>query len=213
MGDDAQRLGAPRGPRQRVDQRGGVVAVHVDDLPAESAELVGERLDVVGLGDARALLQRVAIDDQSQIGELVVPGGHRRLPIAALLQFAVAGDDEDAKVRLVDLPGDGDADGDRQAVAERAGVGLDAGDIVAVGMAVEHRHRLHVGREPIERDEAGFSERRIERAARMALAEDQPVAAGVARRLRVDAQHAEIQRRQDVGDRQVAAGMALSRAA
>ena len=37
------------------------------------------------------------------------------------------------------------ADGDRQAVAERAGVGLDAGDLVAVRVAVQQRERLHVG--------------------------------------------------------------------
>ena len=53
-------------------------------------------------------------------------------------------------VRLVELAREGDADGDRHAVAERAGVCFDAWDIVAVGMAVEHRHRLHVGRERIQ---------------------------------------------------------------
>ena len=57
MGDHAQRLGAIRRQRERVEQRPGIVAVDIDDVPAEGAELVGERLDVVGVGDARALLQ------------------------------------------------------------------------------------------------------------------------------------------------------------
>ena len=91
--------------------------------------------------------KRVAIDDQRQVGELAVSRGHRGFPVAAFLQFAVAGDDEDAIVGLVDLAGDGDADGDRQAVPERPGVRLDARDVVPVGVAVERRQRLHVGRE------------------------------------------------------------------
>ena len=142
MGDDAERLGAPLGSRQRVDQRRGVVAVGVDDFPAKGAELVAERLDVVGLGDARALLQSIAIDDQCEVGELVscsaaiaasqlLPPGNSPSPVMT----------KTAEVRLVELPRNGDADGDRHPVAKRAGVRFDAGDIVAVWVAVQQRFR------------------------------------------------------------------------
>ena len=194
-----------------IEQRGVIVAIDLDDVPAEGAPLVRQRLEIVGLGDGGALLQAVAVDDQGQVGELAVAGGHRRLPVAAFLQLAVAGDDEGAEIGAVHLPGDGDADRDRQAVAERPGIGLDAGNVVAVRMAVQLRQRLHVGGQHIERDEAGLGQRRVERAGAVALAQDEAVAAGIARPLRIVAQHAEIEGRQNVGDRHVAAGMAKLR--
>ena len=72
------------------------------------------------------------------------------------------------------------------------------GDVVAVRMPVQHRQRLHVGLKHLDRNEARFGERRIEGAARVALAQDQPIPVGRARRFRIDPQHAEIQRRQNV---------------
>jgi hypothetical protein len=61
------------------------VAVDLDNVPTKSVKLVGEPFNAIGLSDARALLQRVPLDDEGQIGELVVSGRHRGFPIAALL--------------------------------------------------------------------------------------------------------------------------------
>ncbi len=81
---------------KRLEQLREVVAVDHARLEAERDPLVGQRLELLGLLGARALLQAVAVDDRGQVGEVVVGGGHRRLPVGALLQLAVAEDDERA---------------------------------------------------------------------------------------------------------------------
>ena len=136
------------GLREGVEQGAVVVAVDLDDLPAEGAPLVG----AAGRGRWCPRSGRPAAGGcgrrPRQVGRALVAGRHGRLPVAALLQLAVAGDDERAAGRAVDLGRERDADGDRQAVPERAGVRLDARAIlVPVGVAVERRQRLHEGRQ------------------------------------------------------------------
>ena len=89
-----------------------------------------------------ALLEPVAIDDDSQVVEPEVDGGHDGFPVAALLEFTIAREDEGAALGAVHLRRKRDADGDRQAVAERPGIGLDAGHLVAIGVAVQPRQWL-----------------------------------------------------------------------
>ena len=66
--------------------RGDVVAGDLADLPAERNELVRERFEVVGIGDAGTLLQPVPVDDGRQVRQTAVGGCHERLPVGALLQ-------------------------------------------------------------------------------------------------------------------------------
>ena len=104
------------------------------------------------------------------------------------------------------------ADGDRQAVAERPGVGLDAGHLVAVGVAVQLRQRLHVGVELLRRERT-----RARRAWRRARPTRGPCSgrSGRGPGSRGDAgrqpQHVEIEHREDVGAGQVAARMPHAR--
>ena len=137
-------------------------------------------------------------------------GGHGRFPIAAFLQFPIAGDDEDAIGSLVDLSRNGDAYGDRHTVAEWARVGLDAGHVIAVGMTIQRRERSHVGLQRFPFDEAGFSQRRVKGAARVPLAQDQPVAVRRPRVRGIDLHHAEVERRENIDNGHVAARMSLS---
>ena len=134
--------------------------------------------------------------------------GHRRLPVAAFLQLPVPGDDEGAPRRAIDAGGERGADGDGQAVAERAGVGLDAGQLVAIRVAVQPRQRRHEGVELGLGKEAGGGERGVEDRRAVALAEDAAIAIGRGRLLRVEAQDREVEHRQQVRRRQVAAGVA-----
>jgi hypothetical protein len=62
--------------------------------------------------------------------------GHRGFPVGAFREFAIAEEREDAEVAPVFLARDRAADGNRQAVTQRASVLLDAGDL-ARGMADE----------------------------------------------------------------------------
>ena len=74
-----------------------VVAVDFANLEPERRELVGEWIEGVRALGAIALLQAVAVDDDSEVVEAGVAGGHQRLPVAAFLQLAVADDHEHAR--------------------------------------------------------------------------------------------------------------------
>ena len=58
-----------------------------------------------------------------------------------------------------------------------------------------------------------WAKRRIQRAGTVALGQDEPVALGIGRVLRVDVEHRAVQRGQDVGDGEVAADVAQLRPA
>ena len=112
-----------------------------------------------------------------------VRGRHDRFPVAAFLQLAVAGQHEGPPGRAIELGRGGHADRDRQAVAERPGVRFDAGDLVAIGVAVQLRQRPHVGVELLRRKEPALGERGVQRRRRVALAQDEAIAVRIARRL------------------------------
>ena len=113
------------------------------------------------------------------------------------------------RARVVfELAGDGDANAHREAMAERSGVGLDARQVVAVGVAGQPRQRPHVGRKLGLGEIAGGAKTGVDGAGAMALAHDEAVTAGGARSRGVVTHDAAIQRRQNVGGREVAAGVA-----
>ena len=68
-------------------------------VPAEAPPLVGERFEGQGLGDRGQALNFVVVDDGDQVVEPVVGGEEDRLPVRALVAFAVAQQDEHAVLR------------------------------------------------------------------------------------------------------------------
>ena len=112
----------------------------------------GSRL-TVSLGRV-ALLQAVAVDDDGQVVEAELRGRHAASQLLPSCSSPSPVSTNVRQVGAVHLRGERHADGDRQAVAERPGVGLDARHL-AIRMAVEHRQRLHVGGELLAREEAG----------------------------------------------------------
>src|SRR5262249_13140000 len=78
--------------------RRDVVAVDLGDREAEGAPFVGERLEVLNLASRPRRLHLVVVDDRREVRNAVLAGAHRRLPHRALVDLAVAGDDEDARV-------------------------------------------------------------------------------------------------------------------
>ena len=66
VGDDAARFAGSRSG-EGVEERLMVVAVTFDSVPPESAPLVRERIETIGVLRARALLQTVAVDDRGQM--------------------------------------------------------------------------------------------------------------------------------------------------
>ena len=91
------------------------MAVDIDHVPTKSAQLVGERLEIVGVGDARALLQRVAINDRASdcraCDDAAVIAASQLLPSCNSPSPVTT---KTRKGAAVDLARNGDSDGDRQ---------------------------------------------------------------------------------------------------
>jgi hypothetical protein len=204
--DHERRLAGPERDRgQHVQQFAVVVAVDLDDREAEGGGLLVQRVQVVGLAYGGALLEPVAVDDDGEPVQFVLGGGHHRLPVAALLQFAVADEHVRAAPGDVELGRQGMAHGDGQAVAQRSGVGLDAADLRAVGVAVERRQGLEEGGQFLDRQEAEGGERGVEDAGDVALGQDEAVAVRVVDGVRGDVEHRPVQGGENVHCGQIAA--------
>jgi len=175
-----------------------VMAVDLDDVPAEGLELLVEGLgrhDVLG----RAVdLQPVHIDAGAEIVEMILGGGHHGLPDLALGQLAVAKNGVDAVVLVGLLAGQRHAGRHGNALAQGAGGHVDAGIIVHLDVAghvaldaAEHFEVFH-GEEAAQRQHGVDGGRAV------ALGHHKPVAVGVLRVLGIDAHLGEIQIRQHV---------------
>ena len=92
-------------------------------------------------------------------------------------------------------------------MTEWSGIGLDTWDLIAIRMPIEGGQGAGKGIEPLGREEARKRECRIQRDCRMALAQNEPISIGPLRSHGIDAEHAPVQRGQDVGHRVVAADM------
>ena len=138
------RLAAAVGLRlaERLDERGDVVAVDLARVPAERLELGGDVAEIAHLLGGAVDLQPVAVDDGDQVVKLAMGGEHGRLPHLALLALAVAQQREHRLGLAVELEARGGAGGDGEALAERSGGHLDAGDLVGIGMALQAAAQL-----------------------------------------------------------------------
>jgi hypothetical protein len=106
------------------------------------------------------------------------------------------------------MRGQGHAYRDRKSVPERTGVGLDAGELVAIGMAVEHRERIHIGFELLKREEAPRCQSGVEGAGAVAFGEDKAVALRPLRLSRIEVKNAaQVEDGKNVGRRKIASGM------
>ena len=147
------------------------------------------------------LPEAVDVDDRGQVVEAVEGGVLERLPHRALGHLGVAAQAPHAVGQAVELLArQGDADGDRQALAERAGGHVDPRDDrdrVALELRPEpaEREQLLVGDRP-----RGLEHRVVERR-RVALGEDQVVVVGVPGVLVVEVEVLLHQHRHQVGRR------------
>ena len=197
-----------RALRGRVDLL-EVVPPRVDHVPLERGELLRERLDRHHVVRPAVDLRLVLVDEHRQVVEAVVPGRHDRFPALPFLQLAVADVDPHPRHQVparrrealepVAPERERHPDADGEPLAERPGPDLDAGDVEAVRVALEvgagvaERVELRAGDEPAVREEG------VEHGRAVPVREDEPVAVGVLRLLRVEAQLVEEEVRQVVG--------------
>ena len=180
-------------------------------MPAERFKLLVQRLgghDVLRLA---VDLQTVDVDAGAQIVEVVLIGGHHGLPDLTLGDLAVAKNGVDTIILLCDLTGQRHADGDGDALAQRAGGHIDAGDVfhfhMAGHMAVDAAEHLEI----LDREEAAQRQHRVHGGGAVALGHDEAVTAGVMRVLGIDAHFGKVQVRQHVHAAHRAARMAGGR--
>src|SRR5450759_1529191 len=76
---------------KRADQRTHVMSVNRHNSPTKRAPTVRQWFQTHGVFRSVALLQAVSIDDDGQIVEPELRGGHGGFPVAAFLQLAVTG--------------------------------------------------------------------------------------------------------------------------
>jgi hypothetical protein len=186
------RLG--KGAEQGFD----VVAVDLQGVPAKGGELLRHRLDAHDLRDAAFELQIVLIDHGAEVGGLVVRGAHRRLPDLPLLDLAVTEDGIDAGRLLLVPQRQRHAVGDRQALSQGAGGGLDARATAGVGVALQDAADLAQPVEIALGDIAAVLEDRVERRRGVPLGQYQAVAARPVRLHRVVSHLAEVEADQDL---------------
>ena len=156
---DHARAACPARRQRRPQRRGSAswswpsTSTH---LPAERAPLVGERLQRQGLvGRSPRRLELVVVDDGDQVDR--ARGGRRTWPPPRSLPSSHSPSLSRTKVRHAAprlaarqaMPG-----ADRQAVPERAGRELDAGDARVADVPGEERAVLVVLAQPLDREEA-----------------------------------------------------------
>jgi hypothetical protein len=184
-GDQRGPVGGARGAKRGVD-RLGIVPVDRRGVPAigrEPCELVVRDRERGRPVDRDA----VVVEQDDQPVELEVPGERGRLVADALHQAAVAGDHVGA---VVDQPaaesgrevalGQRHADRVGDALAERAGRGLDAEGVAELGMPGSAGPELAEALQLLERHVgvAGEVEQRVEQHRAVAGREHEPVAVG-----------------------------------
>ena len=201
-GDDHRRL-AGRLARLgvgRVD-RGVVVAVDRDRVPAERLGPLDVDVEVPADHRLARLPEAVDVDDRRQVVEAVEGGVLERLPHRALGHLRVTAQAPHAVGQPVELLARGrHADRDRQALAERARGHVDPRDD-RDRVALELRAELAEREQLLVRDRPGRLEHRVVQRRRVALGEDQVVVVGVVRVRVVELQVLLHQDRHQVGRR------------
>ena len=194
---------------------GGVVAVDPLHMPAIGGE-AGRR--VVGEGEAGMAVDRdaVIVIEDDHLAKAEMPGQRAGLVAGAFLHIAVAGDHIG---EMVDQPfeahrqmglGDGHADRGRQALAQRAGRGLDARLDMVLGMARGAAAGLAEQLQIVQphRLVAGQVIQRVEQHRAVAGRQHEPVAVRPGGVGRVELQEAAVEHGGDIGHAHRQAGMA-----
>lgn len=179
VGDDNGWLpGMVLGGGKRGVHRLDAVAVHADDIPAESRPPLLLTVLLHNVFGIAGNLQAVAVDDSAEVVKLVVAGSHCTLPDGTFGQLTVTHDGVNAVITSIHLACQCHTDADGQAVAERTGVHFDAGQLVVrvayVGRAKLRKTRLDV----VQIQEAAIRQHSVQCLDRMALAQHKAVTVG-----------------------------------
>ena len=185
-----------------------VVAVDLDDVPAEGLALLVQRLGGHDVGGAAVDLQAVHVDDGAQVVQLILGSGHESLPNLALGDFAVAQDGVDAVIPVVELAAQSHTDSGGNALAQRAGGHIDTGNVVHFHVAGHMGVNAAELLQALHGEEAPQGQRGIQSGRAVALGHDKAVTVRVLGILGVHLHDVEVESGQHVQAAEGAAGMA-----
>jgi hypothetical protein len=194
---------------QRLLNGGEIVAIDLDGVPAEGAPLIGHGRDSHDVLHEAIELDAVVIHDGNYVIDLMEGAGHGGFPDLAFLDFAVAEHDISAAGAAVEARAQSHSKGQREAFAQRAGGGLQAGNEAHVGMPLVDGAEFAQGIQLADGGvgETGFRHDGIEHGRGVALGEDETVAIGPLGVLRVDAHVVEVELDHDFDGRERSSGV------
>ena len=105
----------------------------------------------------------------------MVSGSHKGLPDLPLLALAIAQQSVDSGVLALDLGTESHTNGDRAALTQRAGGGVYAGYLLAVGMALQDGVKLAEISELIPTNESHLSKDAVVAGGGVAFAQYEPI--------------------------------------
>lgn len=166
-----------------------IVSVDLDGVPAEGLEAAGVGVQVVAVPGRAALAQPVHVHDGRQVVQILVRRVLGRLPHGALGEFAVPAQHPHPVAGAVQpLPGERDADADRQSLSERAARGLHPRHPARGGVPFETAADPAEGEQLAVLDGADGLVGRVQQRRGVPLGQDEPVVARVGGPLEVVAQ-------------------------
>jgi hypothetical protein len=191
---------------ERVENRGHVVAVDDERVPAERAPAACELLQIVVPHRRAALAETVHVGDAAQVVEAVDGRDVARFPHGTFCRLTVA-EQHVRAIRRVDAPRvERGADGGTDALAERSGGHVDEGQ-ARRRVPFEIRSDVAQLEQLFTRERAGFGPRRVQNRRRMSFRQDEAVRVRVVRIFRIESHLAEEQRRHQLGHRAAARRM------
>ena len=181
-----------------------VVPVDLDRIPTEGLELGANVADVHDLLGGPVGLKVVVVDDRRQVGDPKCTADVAASHVWPSWQSPSERTPKTwaAVVEAVEAQRETDPHAHREALSEGARRHLDARSSTHVGVALKLRPDLPQAGEVLEREVAVLRERRVLDRRGVALAEHEPVAAAPLGVLGVVAQHAVVERRDDVRRRE-----------
>ena len=152
-----------------------IVAIDLDGVPAECLEAGGIGAGVPAVHGLTTLAETVDVNDGGEVVELPEGGVLGGLPHGALRHLAIAAEDPHAVGQLVEtLTSEGDANGNRETLPERAGGHID-GRHVWDGVALKAAAVGAVGEELFLFDCTGGFQHAVDEGRGVALGKDEVI--------------------------------------
>ena len=211
--DDQRGLVGGTGLRVGRIDRGDVVAVDLDRVPAEGLRTLGEQVGTPLVHRGAALAEPVEVEDADEVVHLMEGGGVHGLPDRTLGDLGVTHQHPRAGWQAVEPHRQRHAQAHREALTERAARHIDPGELGhRGGMPLDRRPELAKRHQLLVVDRADRLQHRVQRRGGVTLRHDEAVVGRGLGIADVEAEVVGVQHGEQVGARHGRGGMAGARA-